>query len=102
MSANVNSTSATPDPTYGSATPSTTTTTTPNPTTPTAADSQSSNPSPADLRLVIEDDPKAGCFVYKTIDWRTGEVIQQLPREQLIKMREAENYSAGAVIDTSA
>jgi len=30
---------------------------------------------PADLRLVIEDDKQAGTFVYKTIDWRTGEVV---------------------------
>jgi len=96
MTANVTSTSAVPDPTYGS-TP---------PTTPTAAaapePTQPSAPAPADLRLVIEDDQKAGCFVYKTIDWRTGEVVQQLPREELIKLREATSYAAGAVISTSA
>jgi flagellar protein FlaG len=58
-------------------------------------------PPAADLRLVIEDDTKAGCFVYKTIDWRTGQVVQQLPREQLIKLREADYYAAGDVIKTS-
>jgi flagellar protein FlaG len=59
-------------------------------------------PDPADLRLVIEDDQAAGCFVYKTIDWRTGEVVQQLPREQLLKLREADAYLAGDVIKTQA
>jgi flagellar protein FlaG len=59
-------------------------------------------PDPADLRLVIEDDQAAGCFVYKTIDWRTGVVVQQLPREQLLKLREANGYVAGDVIKTEA
>ncbi len=59
-------------------------------------------PDPADLRLVIEDDQAAGCFVYKTIDWRTGAVVQQLPREQLLKLREADAYLAGDVIKTEA
>jgi flagellar protein FlaG len=96
MSANVNSTTAVPDPTVGTAsTPSTTAGATP-------AGTGSGAPDPADLRLVIEEDQKAGCFVYKTIDWRTGQVVQQLPREQLLKMREAENYAAGAVISTKA
>lgn len=111
MTATVTSTSATPDPTYGSAAPATTNQ---NPSTSTnggGADNQATAPTlpgqpvppnPADLRLVIEDDPKAGCFIYKTVDWVTGKVISQLPREQLIKLREAENYSAGDVIDTSA
>jgi len=55
---------------------------------------------PADLRLVIEDDQAAGCFVYKTVDWRTGEVVQQIPREQILKMREEPAYVAGDVIKT--
>jgi flagellar protein FlaG len=55
---------------------------------------------PADLRLVIEDDQAAGCFVYKTVDWRTGEVVQQIPREQILKLREAPAYLAGDVIKT--
>jgi flagellar protein FlaG len=95
MTANVTSASAVPDPTYGSTPPANST--------PAALEPRQPNtPEPADLRLVIEDDEKAGCFVYKTIDWRTGEVVQQLPREELIKLREASNYAAGAVISTSA
>jgi len=65
-----------------------------------AAPAATSGPDPADLRLVIEDDQAAGCFVYKTIDWRTGAVVQQLPREQLLKLREADGYLAGDVIKT--
>ena len=57
---------------------------------------------PADLRLVIEDDQAAGCFVYKTVDWRTGEVVQQIPREQILRMREEPAYLAGDVIKTRA
>ncbi len=55
-------------------------------------------PDPADLRLIIEDDLVAGCFVYKTVDRRTGKVVQQLPREQILALREAADYTAGAVI----
>jgi flagellar protein FlaG len=64
--------------------------------------SQAAGPDPADLRLVIEDDQAAGCFVYKTVDWRTGEVVQQIPREQLLKLREDRAYLSGDVIKTEA
>ena len=63
---------------------------------------QTAVPDPADLRLVIEEDKAAGAVVYKTVDWRTGEVVQQLPREQVLRMREAQNYSAGQLITTKA
>lgn len=103
MTATVTNVGATPDPTYGSAQSHTA----PNAQAP-AAQALAASPQPAasapnaDLRLVIEDDQKAGCFVYKTIDWRTGEVVQQIPREQILRMREASDYAAGAVVDTSA
>lgn len=58
-------------------------------------------PSPEpDLRLVIEE--RNGTFVYKTIDRRTGEVVLQLPREDVVRMREEEAYSAGDVISAQA
>jgi len=57
---------------------------------------------PADLRLVIEDDKDAGTVVYKTVDWRTGEVVQQLPREQVLLLRENQGYSAGSLLATKA
>lgn len=52
----------------------------------------------ADLRLVIEEDRASGLFIYKTIDRRTGDVVQQLPREEVVRMHQAEDYTAGAII----
>ncbi|HUZ11549.1 MAG TPA: hypothetical protein VMU93_01695 [Caulobacteraceae bacterium] len=54
----------------------------------------------ADLRLVIEEDKAAGTYVYKTIDPVTGKVISQIPREQLLMMREAWGYKPGSVVDS--
>lgn len=54
----------------------------------------------ADLRLVIEEDRTSGLFIYKTIDRRTGDVVQVLPREQVIAAADA--YAAGRVVDTKA
>jgi flagellar protein FlaG len=96
MTANVVSTGAVSDPNLGSAGSPTVSYPAATPREPSAT------PEPADYRLVIEDDEKAGCFVYKTINRLTGEVVQQLPREQLIKLREAADYATGAVISTRA
>lgn len=52
----------------------------------------------ADLRLVIEEDRASGMFVYKTIDRRTGDVVLQLPREEVIRMHASGDYGAGAII----
>jgi len=52
--------------------------------------------------LVIEADPEIGSFVYTTIDRRTGAVLQRLDRAQLLKLREADSYAAGAVLSTRA
>jgi len=69
---------------------------------PAAAPASSSAPSPqkdpADLRLVIEPDPGVGGYVYKTIDRRTGDVVLQLPREEVVRMHESPAYTTGAVI----
>lgn len=96
MATNVTNVAAVSDPTPGS-TPSAAS----QPSAPAPESSASAASTTSDLRLVIEDDEKAGCFVYKTINWRTGEVVQQLPREQLIKLREADYYAAGDVFKTS-
>jgi flagellar protein FlaG len=55
-----------------------------------------------DLRLVIEESGQAGLFIYKTIDRRTGEVILQLPREDILRLADGEAYKAGALIATKA
>ncbi|MGH6957603.1 MAG: hypothetical protein ACREEW_13140, partial [Caulobacteraceae bacterium] len=54
-----------------------------------------------DLRLVIEDDKAAGSYVYVTIDSATGKVVSQIPREQLLRMREATDYKPGSVINAT-
>lgn len=53
-------------------------------------------------RLVIEEGPQSGSFIYKTMDRVTGEVIRQFPREQVVQMMQSERYDTGAVIDTTA
>ena len=56
----------------------------------------------ARYRLVIEEGPTQGTFVYKTLDSATGEIVRQFPREQVLRMAESGGYSAGGLIDTSA
>ena len=53
----------------------------------------------ADLRLVIEEDQVSGTFVYKTLDRRTGEVVKQMPREEVVRLKDSPGYEAGDVID---
>jgi flagellar protein FlaG len=59
-------------------------------------------PDPVEMRLVIEMDQASGSFVYKTINRLTGEVVQQLPRAEVLKLRDAGQYTAGTVIRTKA
>ena len=59
-------------------------------------------PEPVELRLVIEEDQATGSYVYKTINRATGEVLQQLPRAEVLKLREELNYAAGTIIRTEA
>lgn len=56
----------------------------------------------ARYRLVIEEGSRAGSFVYKTLDRVTGEVVKQLPREEVVNLLKDDSYSAGTVIDTRA
>jgi flagellar protein FlaG len=55
----------------------------------------------ARYRLVIEEGP-SGSFIYKTMDRLTGEVVKQLPREQVVDLMQAAAYSSGSVINTTA
>ncbi|MCR5875945.1 flagellar protein FlaG [Phenylobacterium sp. J426] len=66
------------------------------------AKARAANSDPVDLRLVIEEDQASGSYVYKTIDRRTGEVVLQLPRADVLRLREETGYAAGAVIRTKA
>ena len=59
-------------------------------------------PQPGDLRLVIEQDDDSGEYVYKTVDRRTGETLNQYPREQILKLRQEATYASGDVYDGQA
>ncbi len=59
-------------------------------------------PQPGDLRLVIEQDDDSGDYIYKTVDRRTGETLNQYPREQILKLREEAHYTSGDVFDGQA
>ena len=86
---------ATPDPTYGRH---------PGPTHGEGRGSAEGEdpPEERDLRLVIEHDEIAGALIYRIVDRRTGEVVQQYLREEVLQMREDVDYSAGGVIRTRA
>jgi len=84
-------------------TPATTDSTTAKPTQQAASDSQSQAPQSAnDIRLIIEKAAHAPEYVYKLVDATTGDVIVELPREQVVKAAESPNYTSGSVIDTRA
>ena len=55
-----------------------------------------------DYRLVIEQDGSSGRFVYKTLDRATGEVVNQFPRDEVLRLRESPGYVAGTLIQTKA
>ena len=59
-------------------------------------------PDPVDVRLVIEEDQAHGSYVYKTINRLTGEVLQQFPRADVLRLQEKDSYAAGSVISTEA
>ena len=54
----------------------------------------------ARYRLVIEQGAAKGAFIYKILDRETGEVVRQLPREEVARLGDRSDYAAGAVIDT--
>lgn len=60
---------------------------------------ESSEPQPGDLRLVIEQNEDTGAFIYKTVDRRTGETLQILPREEVLKLKHTKDYGPGSVYD---
>lgn len=55
-----------------------------------------------DLRLVIEEDDATKTYVYKTVNRMTGEVIQQFPRDQVLKMKAESDYRPGKIIRAGA
>lgn len=67
-----------------------------------SAPAEAKGPDPVEMRLVIEQDQASGAFVYKTVNRLTGEVVQQLPRAEILKLKDGGDYAAGAVIQTKA
>jgi uncharacterized FlaG/YvyC family protein len=57
---------------------------------------------PADIRLLIEEDKTSGSYVYSTVDRMTGKTILQLPRKEILQLRENPEYAAGDVIRAKA
>ncbi len=59
-------------------------------------------PQSADLRLVIEEDEQSGAIVYKTLDRRTGEVVRQLPREEVLRLKDDPGYGPGDIVNAKS
>jgi hypothetical protein len=53
----------------------------------------------ADLRLIIEETGEAGHYVYTVVDRRTGKVISRRPRDEVLRLRGEDGYSAGTVFN---
>jgi flagellar protein FlaG len=96
MESKVTAFAATPDPTFGQKPAAQA------PDTRAPANRAVQSPDPVDMRLVIEEDKASNSYVYKTVNRLTGEVIQQLPRDQVLKLREQLNYEAGDMIRAKA
>jgi flagellar protein FlaG len=54
----------------------------------------------ADQRLVIREGTEGGLFVYTIVDRASGQVMMQIPREDLDKFAARPDYEAGQVVDT--
>ena len=67
-----------------------------------AAPPAPAGPEAVEMRLVIEEDQASGSYVYKTVNRLTGEVVQQFPRAEILRMRQELQYAAGRVISTKA
>jgi hypothetical protein len=54
----------------------------------------------ADQRLVIREGTDNGLFVYAIIDRASGQVMAQIPREEVAKLAARPEYEAGQILDT--
>jgi flagellar protein FlaG len=57
---------------------------------------------PPNSRLLIVQDKTTGAYIYQSVDPETGEVINQYPPEQLVKMHDYLATMSGMIIDTKA
>jgi len=70
------------------------------PASPSSASSSSETSGDAAQRLVIKEGAQAGVFVYNILDRETGQVLLQIPREDVADIAARPDYSAGQVLDT--
>ncbi len=56
----------------------------------------------SDLGLIIQEADQSGHYIYTVVDRRTGKIVSQLPREELLRMKDQPNYAAGSVFDSKA
>jgi flagellar protein FlaG len=56
----------------------------------------------AEARLVIEEDVSTGAVIYRRVDRRTGQVVAEFSRDDVLKMMQDAHYVAGEVIRTTA
>jgi flagellar protein FlaG len=68
--------------------------------TSTSPASSSSDSSADSQRLVIKEGAQAGVLIYTILDRATGEVLVQIPREEVVRIASRPDYSAGQVFDT--
>jgi hypothetical protein len=53
-------------------------------------------------RLVIQEDGDTGALIYTVIDRASGQVVAQASREEVARMSERADYSAGSLIKAKA
>jgi hypothetical protein len=53
-------------------------------------------------RLVIQEDGDTGALVYTVIDRASGQVVAKTSREEVARMSERADYSAGSLIKAKA
>jgi flagellar protein FlaG len=51
-------------------------------------------------RLVIKEGAQPGVFIYTILDRESGQVLVQIPREDVARIATRPDYSAGRVINT--
>jgi flagellar protein FlaG len=66
----------------------------------TGASSSSQESSDSQQRLVISEGGTTGVYVYTILDRATGQVMVQIPREEVVRIAARPDYTAGQVLDT--
>lgn len=57
-------------------------------------------PADSDVRLEIKTGTQAGVFIYTIVDRASGQVMAQIPYQDLKNLAARSDYAAGLVVDT--